>query len=251
METVEPKVELINHTQDALNLLVFTKSGRLVPGSTYQDVCGMTMDDKREHLEYMFDTIKGAFEFVDYVFHIKNVSRAFTHQLVRTRNASYQQQSMRTVEARGFNFIRPIDDVDYDSLMTMSIESYEALLDKGIHAQDARNVLPTGIHTEITMKVDLRNLSQMAEIRLCKRTQGEYQSVFKQMIGKVLEAHPWAETLLKVYCAKYGICAFPRYKECPVQQYCFDPSTITRRIYDEWEKTTHVAKPVVKDGKTM
>jgi len=251
MKKVEPKAELINHTRDAINILVFTKSTRLEPGTSFDDVKKMTMDDKRDHLEYMFDTIQTPFEFIHYTFHLKNVSRAFTHQLVRTRDNVYNQQSMRTVDASGFSFNHN-DNVNYQQAMIAALEWYESLVhDDGMHQQDARDVLPTGIHTEITFKVNLRVLAKMAELRLCKRTQGEYQDVFKKMVALVVAEHPWAEKLLQVYCAKNAICAFPRYKECPVQQYCFDPSEIRDRIKYEWERCQHVAKPVVKNGMTM
>ncbi len=95
MNKIEPTVEIVQHTEDALNLLVYSKSGRLVPGTTFEDVKKMGIDKKREHLEYMFDTIQTSFEFVHFTFDIKNVSRAFTHQLVRTREAAYQQQAMK------------------------------------------------------------------------------------------------------------------------------------------------------------
>ena len=250
----KPKVELINYTKDAINLLVFTKSGRLVPGTTYEDVVNMGPDVKHDHLEYMFDTIKGSFEFIDYVFHIKNVSRALTHQLVRTRTASFQQQSQRTVEIDEsyFSYSKTTDHTAYDMAAAVSFECYSDMLNDGVDAQDARGILPTAVHTEITMKANLRTLSQMAELRLCKRTQGEYQEVFKMIVEEILKVHPWADQLLKVYCIKTGTCAFPRYDKCPVQKHCIDPNTVRPKIEEIWSKTKHVAAPKVdKNGMTM
>jgi len=250
MLKIKPEVKIFNHTEDALDVLVFTKSGRLTPGATYEDVKKMDHEIKLEHLEYMLGTIQTSFEFVDYVFHIKNVSRAFTHQLVRTRTASYQQQAMRVVDARDFNYTITSDDPQYELAAESALESYGVLLDKGVDAQDARGILPTAIHTEITMKANLRTLSTMAELRLCKRAEGEFQDVFKKMVKAVVEIHPWAEKLLQVHCVKYGICAFPRYTECPIQEFCFDPSTIRNRIKYEWERSNHVAAPKA-DGNAM
>ena len=248
----EPEVELINVTDDAINLLVFTKSGRLLPGTTYQDVVKMSPDEKRDHLEYMFDTIKGSFEFIDYVFHIKNVSRAFTHQFVRTRTASYQQQAMRVVDARNFGFLKTTDHSAYDMAASVAFECYSDMLDDGVDAQDARGILPTAVHTEITMKANLRTLSQMAELRLCKRAEGEYQKVFKMIVDKIIDIHPWAKPMLRVYCVKYGICAFPRYDKCPVQQYTVKLEDYAPKIEEAWKNTNHVAAPKAnKDGMTM
>lgn len=252
MNTDAATVDLINYTDSALELLIYTKSGRLATGTTLQDILEWPYAKKMEHLSYMMDTIKSSFEFVDYIFEIKNVSRAFTHQLVRTRTASFQQQSMRTVDARDFTYLQSTDNPRYEIATSESLSQYGNMLDDGVAVQDARGILPTAIHTEIIMKANLRTLSQMAELRLCKRASGEYQSVFKKMGSAVLEIHPWAEPLLKVYCVKTGVCYFPRYDKCPIQKYCLKPELARTMIQKVWEENNHVANPVAnKDGMTM
>ncbi|MCK5026340.1 MAG: FAD-dependent thymidylate synthase, partial [Nanoarchaeota archaeon] len=243
------EVKIVNYTADALDLLIYTKSGRLATGTTLDEIKSWSYEVKMDHLDYMMDTIKSSFEFVDYVFEIKNVSRAFTHQLVRTRTASFQQQSQRTVDARDFTFLNIEDNPLYEIAAVNSLEIYGKLIDKGMPVQDARGILPTAIHTSIFMKANLRTLSQMAELRLCKRTAGEYQEVFKMMVDRVLLIHPWAEPLLKVFCIKYGICAFPRYYKCPIRKYCHDPNEYRYLIEAAWKKTDHIANPIAnKDG---
>ena len=46
------KVEIVNHTTDALELLIFTKSGRLATGTTLEDICKMSDEEKMEQLSY-------------------------------------------------------------------------------------------------------------------------------------------------------------------------------------------------------
>lgn len=245
-------VKLVNVTSNALEILIYTKSGRLNSGTTLLDIYSWDHMKKLDHLAYMMDTIKSSFEFVDYIFEIKNVSRAFTHQVVRTRTASFQQQAMRVVDAREFEYLKSTDNPSYQKAFEVGLEEYGKMLDDGVPVQDARGILGTGIHTEIFVKANLRTLSNMAELRLCKRAEGEYQSVFKKMVSAVLGVHPWAEPLLGVHCVKYGVCAFPRYKKCPVQKFCFDPSLIRESIKEEWGTAQHVANPVAnKDGMTM
>jgi thymidylate synthase ThyX len=65
----------------------------------------MGEEEKQKELKYVFGTIGSSWEFVDYIFLITGVSRAFTHELVRTRQASYAQQSMRAVNMEDFSFI--------------------------------------------------------------------------------------------------------------------------------------------------
>ena len=120
-----------------------------------------------------------------------------------------------------------------------------------IQVQDARYVLPMGMTTSIIMGANLRTLSQMAELRLCKRTAGEYQEVFKAMKAAVVEVHPWADSFLEVYCVKTGICCFPNYTECPVQKHCVVTDEAKPDIKHIWEVTEHVANPIAKGGKTQ
>ena len=245
-------VKIVNYTQDALELLIFTKSGRLATGTTLCDIHHMSSEEKMEQLGYMMDTIKSSFEFVDYVFQLKNVSRAFTHQLVRTRTASYQQEAMRVVDARDSGYIKTSDHPAYDAAAKFAFDCYGEMIDEGVNVQDARGILPTAVHTNIFVKANLRTLSQMAELRLCTRAEGEYQSVFKDMVSAVINIHPWAAPLLKVFCARYGICTFPRYDKCPVQKYCLDPSSTMKFIEKQWAMTDHVAAPKAdKNGMTM
>ncbi len=249
---VTPEVELINFTPEAVALLVYTKSSRLKAGATLDDVKAMTDAERGEHLSYMFDTIQTSFEMVDYVFVIKNVSRAFTHQVVRTRTASFQQQTMRAVDVRDHTYLQPTDSVYYTMACDDSLEKYSRMIDAGVSIQDARGVLPTAIHTEIIMKANLRTLSQMASTRLCKRTQGEYQDVFKLLVKAVLAIHPWAEPLLRAHCCKTGFCQFPRYKKCPVQKFTANKDDYLTWIRKAHAASNHVANPVVNgNGMTM
>lgn len=247
------EVKLINVTSNALEVLIYTKSGRLNTGTTLEEIMHeWTEAQKMDHLGYMMDTIKSSFEFVDYIFEVKNVSRAFTHQVVRTRTASFQQQAMRVVDARDFGTLVSSEHSSYEKAIQISLEEYGKMIDDGVPVQDARGVLPTAIHTNIFIKGNLRTLANMAELRLCKRAEGEYQSVFKKMVAAVLEVHPWASQLLHVYCVKYGICAFPRYTKCPVQAHCYNPDLHRPIIRAVWSGTDHVANPVAnKDGMTM
>jgi len=250
------KVTLINHTSDALELLLYTKNTRLQGAQTLQDIVEWPEEKKIEHLMYMLDTIQSSWEFVDYTFHIEGVTRAFTHQLVRTRTGSYAQQSQRTVDVRGAGYTVPVSfnsdlTTDYQVAMNNSFEAYEHLIDSGMDVQDARGVLPTNAHTEIIAKFDLRTIHNMGLLRLCTRTQGEYQEVFKAMKAEIIKVHPWAESFIKVACVWNGVCAFPRYSECPVQEHTLMPDEYKSTIEQAWEETDHVANPVAKNGKSM
>jgi thymidylate synthase ThyX len=245
------KVELINYQYNALEILLLTKSTRL-KGTTLEDIMDMSMKEKLEHFEYMKDTIKSSFEFCTYIFGISGVSRAFTQQLERTRTQSYAEQSLRAVDVRSsptYNF--GLCD-DYDSAVTNSMAAYEKMVDSGIPIQEARGVLPIDITTNIIVGTNLRTLHETAKVRLCFRTQGEYQEVFKKMKECIRYVHPWAADMLNVACVDSGICCFPRYTECPIQA-----STVKVSVHKKlaikilWEQTNHVANPIAKNGVTV
>lgn len=251
------KVNLINYTSDALELLLYTKNTRLQGAQSLDDIKEWPEHKKLEELSYMRDTIKSSWEFVGYVFEINDVTRAFTHQLVRTRTGSYAQESQRTVDVRNNGYLPPSDNLIqlhqnfYDASMRDSIQAYEDMINDGIPVQDARGVLPTNMYTNIIAKFDLRTLHQMAEVRLCTRTQGEYQQVFKLMRDEVLRVHPWAEDFIQVFCVNHGTCCFPRYKECPINGYTAHLELTKAAIKEQFEILNHEAVPVAKDGRTM
>jgi len=250
------KVELLSWTPDAVTLLLKTKGTRLKHDD---DPATWTDELRAEHLAYMRDTIKSSWEFVDYTFKISEVSRAFTHQLVRTRAGSYAQESQRTIDARSNGFlllpVGAVGEETYNSACSTAFFAYADLVDAGVPAQDARGVLPTATLTSIIAKFNLRTLSEMAKVRLCTRTQGEYQDVFRAMRAAVLGVHPWAKEFINVQCAATGTCAFPRYGKtsCKFYDLRMDTSAVAAdtdaRFWSSEER--HVAVPVAVNGKTM
>lgn len=225
------EVKLLRFTSGARDLLLFTKNTRLMtePGGV-DAVASWTEEKKQAELDYMRGTIQSSWEFVDYTFLITGVSRAFTHQLVRTRNASYAQQSQRTVDMSDGDFVMPKGlPIDVQAILRDTgryiFTEYEDLIKRGYPPQVARSILPTNVATNIVAKFSLRTLADMAKFRLCTRTQGEYQDIFRAMRTEVLIVHPWAEPFIRVYCAVTGSCCFPNYKECPIKQHTYNPYT--------------------------
>lgn len=200
------KVTLINYTQDARELLLFTKSTRLnmSPG-LLDEIKGWPEEKKADELRYMAATIPSSWEFCDYVFLIEGVSRAFTHQFVRTRHGSYAQQSLRIVDAGDFEFVWPQrlaaeSDLAYAGSARAQIagviatikRAYKELRRLSVAPEDARSILPTNVATNIVAKFNLRTMAELAASRTGGRTQGEYQQVMNAMANEILKVHPWA-----------------------------------------------------------
>jgi flavin-dependent thymidylate synthase len=195
------KVTLVSHTENAERLLVFTKGVRF--GATvnrWAEVHQMAESDIQAELAYMADTIPSSWEFVDYVFCIEGVSRAFTHQFVRNRHGSYAQESMRVVGKEGAlidQFVMPSRFKHESEIAVRTVlgdiqHAVRELQNRGEATEDIRSILPTNIKTNIVAKFNLRTLAELAKSRLGGRTQDEYQSVMTQMVDRVLAVHPWA-----------------------------------------------------------
>lgn len=248
-------VTLMKFDPEALTLMLTTKGTRLKHNENPAD---WSEEKRAEHLAYMRDTIKSSWEFVDYVFRIEGVTRAFTHQLVRTRTGSYAQEAQRVIDARSHVVSKPRfksseSDSEWHRAVEYMMHIYGALLDAGENAQDARGILPTNINTSIMCKFNLRTLHDMAKLRLCTRTQGEYQDVFREMRRLVIEVHPWAMPFLQVHCVAEGTCAFPRYgsKECPVWFPALDNSAVRKEAERRFWSVRHEAAPKASGGKAM
>lgn len=195
----------------AANKLVFTKQTRLnMSADQWDRVAAMTGEEIATELEYMANTIPSSWEFVEYTFLINNVTRGFTHQFVRTRVASFAQQTMRVLDVDGWTYgtgptIPPKlalpgdmtgaeieNQKAYHEAMREIDKVYRFLIDNGAKIEDARGVLPTNIHTNIVAKFNLRTLAETARKRASTRTQGEYRDVLEAMLSAVLSVHPWA-----------------------------------------------------------
>lgn len=198
------KVELIDCTQNAMDLLIFTKRTRLeMDPRGMEAVRAMSMEEKLAELDYMAGTIPSSWEFVSYTFLVTGVSRAYTHQQVRTRAASYAQQTMRVLNMGEFDYVytdrlqeNPDAKAQIDAALKAIKLAYNNVIELGLPAEDARGILPTNIATNIVCKFNLRTFVDLAKSRTGGRTQSEYQKVVNAMVDEVLRVHPWAEKFL-------------------------------------------------------
>jgi len=206
-----PTVEVIDHTGKgqadplwAAKKLIYTKLTRLEQGQdTWAKIHSMNQEEVQEQLDYVRDSVRSSWEFVSFTFQIKNVTRGFTHQFVRTRTASYAQQSQRVVDMSGFDFgCGPVVAGDpemlgeYKACMGEINSAYEKLISLGAPAQDARGLLPTAVSTSIIAEINLRTLADLAIKRDNPRAEGEYHKVFKGIAEAAIEAMPWVEDFL-------------------------------------------------------
>lgn len=219
------KVTLIDYTgagvsnRRAAELLIYTKSTRLqMTPALLDDISSWPYPRILEELKYMANTIPSSWEFVDYTFQIEGVTRAFTHQFVRSRNVSFAQQTMRVLdvsEGRGWDYLtgpsiqeNPLtyaddhgNDIalweDYSEEMERLAKVYKRMIANGAKIEDARGILPTNILTNITAKMNMRTLVDLIHKRESSRTQGEYRDVLAAMKAAALEVHLWLSIFIE------------------------------------------------------
>jgi flavin-dependent thymidylate synthase len=204
------KVKLIDYTGAghadplyAARLLVYTKNTRLEQGEEgMARFFAMSEEELAHELSYVANTLRSSWEFVDFTFQISGVTRAFTHQFVRTRTASYAQQAQRVVDMSAVPNLKPatIDTEElnaaWNDTMDQIAAAYQFLKDKGVPTQDCRGLLPTNVLTNIIAKMNLRTLADLLGKRKNLRAQGEYADVARAMEAEVLRVMPWCHEFL-------------------------------------------------------
>lgn len=134
-------------------------------------------------------------EMVDATFLI-TCSRVVSHELVRHRMASYQQESQRYVayddEDSDDLFYIPTEflgneevEREYEMAYLNSLASYLRLKEMGVPKQYARYVMPNATRTRIVVKANLREWRHILRLRLHTSAQPEMREVMKQVLERL------------------------------------------------------------------
>ncbi len=151
------KVKLLDYTPEPERVVAM--AARLCySASGAEELAERLSEEKvREMVRKMVKIGHGStLEHASFTFGIEGVSRVLTHQLVRHRIASYDQQSQRYVAEHDFEYILPpsIEEKPeakerFQSLMDDIQKAYNELADMGIPKEDARYVLANATETKI------------------------------------------------------------------------------------------------------
>ena len=185
-------VELLMITPNAERLI--ESCGR----TCYESYDKVTDDSHKKLIRHLIKSgHTSVFEHAHVTFRITNVSRSFSHQLVRHRMASPSQKSQRYVKENDFDYILPTsvrDDegswVLYSHCMEVIDDTYNALVARGIRKEDARYVLPNACTTTIDMTFNFRSLFNVFHLRGDKHAQWEIRKVAMDMLTLVKEYAP-------------------------------------------------------------
>ena len=207
-------VELLYHTPDPERAIA--TAARLCYAPVGAAELMETMPDER--VKSVLSTIMASghfstLEHASYTFAIDGVSRALTHQLVRHRLASFNQQSQRYVKFKdGVDVVVP-DTVSatpetravFDEAIEACVSAYRKLLDAGVPAEDARYLLPNAAESKIVVTMNVRELLHFFNLRCCNRAQWEIREMAHRMLKLVRPTAPFVFAAAGAPCVS-GTC---------------------------------------------
>ncbi len=186
--------------------------------------------------EFCNSGLGGPLEMINFVFAFEGVSRAFTHQIVRTRLASYMQQSQRFTEFKdGLPVHKPSNIVNWEQksedgssaeeIWDACIKNIEwscsALQIMGVPTQDLRGLYPTNVETNIIQAIDYNALRHMLSHRLCiQAQQEEWGPVARQIKQIIIDYDAVLGENLRPACQIKGRCDFDTSldRPCPIRE---------------------------------
>lgn len=134
---------------------------------------------------------------VVYMFEIEDCSRVTTHQLVRHRTVSYDQESQRFSAATKEGVVTPpsIQSNDagheaYDEALKAVYSAYEKMVAAGVPKEDARYILPSAIKTKLVMTLNARSLMHLVWQRTALQAQWEIRELATTLRMLAQEATP-------------------------------------------------------------
>lgn len=196
---VGPRVTLLNATPQPLAAIA--AMAMMYEGKVVRDIDKITGEERLHYFEQIKRThLKAPFEAVNLHFMIEGVTRSFTHQMVRQRTAVYAQESLRFAvkdhideevakppSLQGLPRDHPWVKI-WNSTVNKIDDGYNALVNAGMPAEDARGLLPHNITTRLNYVTNLRGLQDHGGMRLCTQAQFEWRAVWDGII-KAIHGH--------------------------------------------------------------
>jgi flavin-dependent thymidylate synthase len=168
-------------------------------------------EDTRDWEEMLQGGLQTALESQVIVFEVQGVSRACTHQLVRSRKAAFHQQSMRASYYGNQPEVRMPESIwnagdDIRQLWFDAIEAahtaYQAACEADVSYQDARYILPEGTTNYIMLEYSLREFMNVYAYRGCSMFQWEIVAVMRMCRDLLVGQYPFLEPYIKISCEK-------------------------------------------------
>lgn len=135
----------------------------------------------------------------DLIVRFSNVSRGFTHEMVRHRLCSFAQESTRYVDESDLHAIVPPhkdenltipikkkNSTVYYTLkewLSLNEKMYRGLRESGWKPEDARQVLPIATRSQIVVKANLREFMHIFDMRCSRFAHWEIRGVMLKLLS--------------------------------------------------------------------
>ena len=206
------KVRILGKTENPLDFI----------GACVGGCWGSPVDNGEKNIKRAKECISSGhgrvMEYADITMELSGVSarvmrELYTHVIGTTRT----QESTRYVNCSHFSYYTPQSVLDseealkvYDDIMLNIMKAYDELIALGVPKEDVANILPLGMDTKVVLKINVRALEHLANMRLCNRAYKEFRDLIKLMkkeIASINEEWNWiADTLMVPNCVKMGYC---------------------------------------------
>ena len=128
--------------------------------------------------------------FAHATFHVSGISRACSHQFVRSKHLDFLQRSQRYCNENYVAFIDPFkfgsqEDHLYEQAITYCHTIYKQLIDLGVRKEDARFVLSEATCTSLIVTGNLQAWLDFINLRSGREAQWEIRAV-AQSINNIL-----------------------------------------------------------------
>lgn len=142
------------------------------------------------------------------IIEFNDVSRGFTHELVRHRLVAYTQESTRYVDESDFRVIAPpnknleekivdlnlpnnnIIKISFNDWINLNEQMYRGLRKADWVPQDARQILPTAIKAQIVATANLREWRHIFKLRCAVDAHWEIREVMVNLLKEVQKRIP-------------------------------------------------------------
>jgi len=186
------KIEILSITPNAEKLI--EEAGR----TAYQSFDKITDDSASKFIRRLIKMgHESVLEHAIASFHISNVSRTFSHQLVRHRLASFTQKSQRYYRESEFKYVEPESIKNnesahaiFKSIMEYCNVGYNSLKDLGLKNEDCRFCLPEATQTELVITTNFREWRHIIKLRTDKAAQWEIRNVCTEILKILKEKAP-------------------------------------------------------------
>lgn len=211
---MQPTVRLLDKTTNPLRSMALAARLCYTQGMTIEQVDKNLSDAKCEELvkKILDSHHMSVLEHATFMFGVEGVSRNFSHQLVRHRNTSYEQQSLHyTTAGDDMEVASPSGLTDLQRqrrgvIKDLCFKVYRDEISEGVPKEEARHMLPSGIETRLVMSANLRQWLKFVQIRACVVNCHEIIVVAHKVRNLLIAEMPMLKPYLGPTCWTDGTC---------------------------------------------